>query len=379
MPEASRSTATKAAGSRVEQSRLARSPARCAPPCRSNRATAGSASSCRRSSASRIISSWSRRPKAPRPSIGVPIHIEGYAPPQDPAHQRHPRRRPTPASSRSTSIRPPSWQECVDITTALYEEARQCRLGADKFMIDGRHTGTGGGNHVVVGGANPDDSPFLRRPDLLKSLLLLLAAPSVALLPVLRHVHRADQPGAAHRRGPPRQPLRAGDRARADPRARLAALPPLPWLVDRLFRNLLIDVTGQHPPRRDLHRQAVLAGRPDRPARPRRVPRLRDAAECAHVACPAAAGARAHRPLLEEPRRWQVRALGHDAARPLHAAAFRLGRISSTCSRDLHAERLRPPPGMVRGAARVPLPVLRRGRIRGRRSWNCARRWSPGM
>jgi uncharacterized protein (DUF2126 family) len=54
------------------------------------------------------------------------------------------------------NIHPASnWQDCVDITTAVYEEARQTRLGADKFMIDGRHTGTGGGNHVVVGGANP--------------------------------------------------------------------------------------------------------------------------------------------------------------------------------------------------------------------------------
>ena len=85
----------------------------------------------------------------------------------------------------------------MENTTELYHMARQTRLGTEKFMLDGRHSGTGGGNHVVIGGSTPADSAFLRRPDLLRSLVGYLAEPSFALLSVFGHVHRPHQPASA--------------------------------------------------------------------------------------------------------------------------------------------------------------------------------------
>ncbi len=172
--------------------------------------------------------------------LGYEVVIEGYAPPRDNRLEKI-MVTPDPGVIEVNVHPSKNWNELITNYSTIFECAKKSRLGAEKFMLDGKHTGTGGGNHITLGGSKASDSPLLRRPDLLRSMITFWQHhPGLSYLFSTTFV------------GPTSQAPRV-DEGRQEMLYELEiAFDQIPepgghipfWLVDRLLRNMLIDLTG---------------------------------------------------------------------------------------------------------------------------------------
>jgi len=172
---------------------------------------------------------------------GITLILEGYGPPPD-ARIKTLLITPDPGVIEVNVHPTSSWAEFSELTHTLYGIAREQRLCAETFALDGRHSGTGGGNHLTIGGPEPIRSPLIKRSDLLVSMLTYWQHhPSLSYLFSGRFVGPTSQAPRVDEGRP--ETLYELEIAFAEIEA-LADTEHRPWAVDRALRHLLTDITG---------------------------------------------------------------------------------------------------------------------------------------
>jgi uncharacterized protein (DUF2126 family)/transglutaminase-like putative cysteine protease len=185
------------------------------------------------------------RLEAAAAKIGCPVVIEGYEPPPDP-RLTSTTITPDPGVIEVNIAPTASFAGQAQQLETLYEQARLARLATESFDVDGTHGGTGGGNHITLGGVTPKDSPLLRRPDLLVSLLTYWQRhPSLSYLFAGRFVGTTSQaPRVDEGRAEALYELEVAFAEIARLTSSSKGGRPQPWVTDRALRHLLTDITG---------------------------------------------------------------------------------------------------------------------------------------
>ena len=204
--------------------------------------------------------------------IGTPLVVEGYGPPEDPRLTTM-SVTPDPGVIEVNVAPSTSFAAQREQLETLYEKARLARLSTESFDVDGTHGGTGGGNHITLGGVTPADSPMLRRPDLLVSMLTYWQRhPALSYLFSGRFIGTTSQAPrvdegrseslyeleiafaeiarltadsgskSSHGRSASSAPGHGRSASSAPGHGRSAS--SAPWVVDRALRHLLTDITG---------------------------------------------------------------------------------------------------------------------------------------
>jgi uncharacterized protein (DUF2126 family)/transglutaminase-like putative cysteine protease len=172
-------------------------------------------------------------------ALDVAVLLEGYEPPED-YRLRRLLLEPEAGVLRLTLPATQRWDEQLSLLEAAYQEAGRAGLRAERVMADGRRLPSGGGGQLTLGGTRPVDSPFLKRPQILRALIAYWQRhPSLSYF----FAGRAIGPSGAAPR-----PDEGRDEALYELALALERLPqgesPAPWLTDRVLRHLLADPAG---------------------------------------------------------------------------------------------------------------------------------------